>query len=135
LALIENLFGRFLSVWSNLGKHDWRVRLFFFISLIALCGVTVYIGAVIFGHDDFLELENGWHALFGQVPHLDFWSTWGPVSFLVAALGLKLGHQSANGLGYGNAIAALIVGCGSISSGVTGWLLCPGPFWLSMRRS
>jgi hypothetical protein len=113
LALIENLFGRFLSMWSNLGKHDSRVRLFFFISLAAICGITVYIGAVptlIFGHDDFLELENGWHALFGQVPHLDFWSPWGPVSFLVAALGLKVGQQSANGLGYGNAIAALIVG-------------------------
>jgi hypothetical protein len=113
LALIENLFGRFLSMWCGLGKDNSRARLFFFIGLIAICGITVYIGAVptmAFGHDDFFVLENGWHALFGQVPHLDFWSPWGPVSFLVTALGLKLGHESANGLGYGTAVAALLIG-------------------------
>jgi hypothetical protein len=99
--------------WFVTSRSPSRPRSTFLVSLAVICGVTVFIGAVptlIFGHDDFLLLENGWRALFGQRPQLDFWSSWGPVIFLAMALGLKLGHGSPNGIGYANAIFGLLVG-------------------------
>ena len=65
---------------------------------------------LIYGHDDFLLLENGWRILSGQRPQIDFWSSWGPVMFLAVAAGLKLGKASPNGIGYANAIFGLLIG-------------------------
>src|ERR1022692_2590512 len=54
--------------------------------------------------------ENGWRVLWGQRPHVDYSSGLGPVSFLLAALGLKLAGGSLDGLGYGSAVAAMAIG-------------------------
>jgi len=70
-----------------------------------------------YGHDDFFLLENGWRALQGQRPHLDYWSPWGPLTNLVVALGLKLGNDSPNGIGYGNAIFAFAIGLWTYRAG------------------
>jgi hypothetical protein len=83
------------------------------IVLAAICLLTVYIGVVptlIFGHDNFFFLENGWRTLNGLRPHLDYWSPWGPVMFLLVAFGLKLGNASPNAIGYGSALFGLIIG-------------------------
>src|SRR6516164_8094228 len=111
------LFGRIftdgLAVWrTNESRSTW-LNLSFLVALLAICAGVVWIGAVptfIDGHDNFFLLENGWRALHGLRPHLDFWSPWGPLMFLVVALGLKLGHLSPNGLAYSSAIFALVVG-------------------------
>ena len=58
--------------------------------------------------------------LCGQRPYLDFFSSWGPVTFLAVGMGLNLSDASANGIGYGNAIVGLIIGL---------WA-----FWLSRDR-
>jgi hypothetical protein len=113
LHLIEDLCGRFLALWCGLDKGASKLRLFFFVTLVVVCAVTAFTGAVptlVDGHDDFFFLENGWRAFNGQVPHLDFWSPWGPLTYLITALGLKLGHESANALGYGNAVVAFCIG-------------------------
>ncbi len=85
----------------------------FLVCLLVICGATAFVGAVptrIFGHDDFFLLDNGWRVLCGQRPHLDFFSPWGPVMFLVVGMGLALANGSVNGIGYGNAIVGLIIG-------------------------
>lgn len=86
---------------------------FFPICLIAICGTAVFIGAVptrVFGHDIFFLLDNGWRVVNGQRPHVDFASPWGPVTFLIGALGLILSGYTVDGIGYGSAIFGLLIG-------------------------
>jgi hypothetical protein len=81
--------------------------------LALICGAAAFIGAVptrIYGHDIFIYLGNGWRILNDQRPHVDFTSPWGPVGFLISALGLMISRHSADGIGYGSAILAVIVG-------------------------
>jgi hypothetical protein len=111
--MVSRLFDRILDVWR--GGRSWHSRptLWFLVVLGAICALTALTGAVptfIFGHDNLFFLENGWRALHGLRPHLDFWSSWGPLTFWVTGLGLKLSHASPNGLGYSAAIVALLVG-------------------------
>jgi len=90
----------------------------FFVGLALICAVTTLIGAVptkIYGHDTFIPLQMGWRLLHGQRPHVDFVSGWGPVWFLLAALGLIISKHSVDGLGYANVIMALIVGAWSFA--------------------
>ncbi len=53
-----------------------------------------------FGHDIFFLLDNGWRVINGQRVHLDYYSPWGPVTFLITAAGPKMSHNSVNGIGY-----------------------------------
>jgi hypothetical protein len=113
-SITQIYFERFLTKWqdSNGIPPRW-LALVFFSGLAAICGAAVLTGAVptrIFGHDIFFQLDNGWRAINGQRPHLDYYSPWGPVMFLVSALGLTISRHSVDGVGYGNAIVALIVG-------------------------
>jgi len=90
-----------------------QMDIFFISCLFILCATTAYIGAVpthIFGHDIFFLLDNSWRVVNGQRPHLDYTSAWGPLSFVIFALGLKLSHFTANGIGYGTALFGLIIG-------------------------
>jgi hypothetical protein len=85
----------------------------FVVGLAMICGATAFIGAVpttINGHDIFVPLEVGWRLMNGQRPHVDFTSAYGPVLFLVSAMGLTISNHSVNGIGYGNAMFALVVG-------------------------
>ena len=108
----ELLFNRFLALWQN-PRTSSRVPLFVFLTgLAVICGAAVFTGAVptrIFGHDVFIPLDIGWRVLNGQRPHVDFTSAWGPVWFLIVALGLTLSGNSVNGIGYANAFVALVV--------------------------
>jgi hypothetical protein len=108
------MFERFLAVWqdSKARRHS-NLLIAFVAGLAAICGVTAFIGIVptrIYGHDVFVWLGGGWRAIHGQHPHVDFISPFGPVMFMVTGLGLTLSRHSANGIGYGTAIVALIVG-------------------------
>ncbi len=78
------------------------------------------IGAVptrLYGHDVFIYLGNGWRIINGQRPHVDFTSPWGPIGYLVSALGLTISRHSVDGIGYGSAILAFIVGSWSFFLG------------------
>ena len=109
----ELLFNRFLALWKN-PKNRSHAPLFVFLAGLALiCGAAVFTGAVptkIYGHDVFLALDPGWRVMNGQRPHVDFTSPWGPVWFLIVALGLTFSGSSVNGIGYANAFLALVVG-------------------------
>src|ERR1035438_6771633 len=70
----------------------WPARLFV-AALCAVCGLTVFTGlapVVMFGHDIFFFLDNSYRVLQGQIPHRDFQSAWGPLMYLIDAVGLKL---------------------------------------------
>jgi hypothetical protein len=111
--ILAGMLDRILNVWCVPRWRAWRVTIFFLAGLAVICIGCAWVGAVptfVFGHDDFFMLENGWRVLSDLRPQLDFWSPWGPVAFLVAGLGLKLSHASANGIAYGNAIFALVMG-------------------------
>jgi hypothetical protein len=111
LATLRRIFQVVLD-WF-VPSRDPKIRFAFLALLAAVCGVTALIGAVptlVFGHDDFLLLENGWRVLFGLRPQIDFWSPWGPVMFVAVAFGLKLGNASPNGIGYANAIFGMLIG-------------------------
>jgi hypothetical protein len=114
-------FERFLAGWQDSkALQGPRLLIVFFVGMALICGATVFIGAVptkVFGHDIFVPLEIGWRVINGQRPHLDFTSAWGPLWFLLAALGLTISRHSVNGIGYANAIMALIVGIWSFFLG------------------
>jgi hypothetical protein len=79
----------------------------FWASLILVCGVTAYVGLpplAMFGHDVFFFLDNAYRVLQGQVPHRDFQSAWGPLIYLIDALGLWLAGMRPDGIGYANAV-------------------------------
>jgi hypothetical protein len=117
----EIVFERVLAVWQDSkAPSSGRLLIVFFSGLAVICGATAFVGAVptkIYGHDVFVWLAGGWRAINGQRPHLDFTSPWGPVMFMVSGLGLTISHHSVNGIGYGSAIVALIVGCWSFFLG------------------
>jgi hypothetical protein len=111
--ILTGLLDRILNVWCVPGSRAPLVTVFFVTGLAGICVGCAWVGAVptfAFGHDDFFMLENGWRVMNGLRPQLDFWSPWGPVAFLVAGFGLKLSNASANGIAYGNAIFALVLG-------------------------
>ena len=63
----------------------------------------------IFGHDVFVSLDGGWRVFNGQRPVVDFFSQMGPLYFLLHATGLALAGGDAIGLGYGSAIAGVLI--------------------------
>jgi len=120
-SVTETYVERFLAVWQDSkALSPARVLIVFFAGLALICGATAFIGAVptrIYGHDIFIPLENGWRVINGQRPHLDFMSPWGLLWSLISALGLTISRHSVDGIGYGNAIVALIVGSWSFFLG------------------
>lgn len=103
----------FFLPWRKLGAGAARWRLLFVACLLLICGTAVFIGVVptqIFGHDDFFLLDNGWRVVCGLRPHLDFYSPWGPLTFLIVGLGMVLSNASPNAIGYGSAIVGLLLG-------------------------
>ena len=111
--LSRRIWKSFLSFW-HVSRGGICDRWYFFpVCLTVICGTAFFIGSVptrAFGHDVFFLLENGWRVINGQRPHIDYASPWGPVTFLIAGLGLTLSGFTVNGIGYGNAIFALLVG-------------------------
>jgi hypothetical protein len=103
----------FRTVWGANEVPPRRLFAAFFAGLALICGATALMGAVptrLFGHDIFFLLDNGWRVINGQRPHVDYYSPWGPVTFLITAAGLEISGNSVNGIGYGNALAAFIMG-------------------------
>jgi hypothetical protein len=82
--------------------------------ILLICAVTAAIGAVhtrIFGHDIFIFFDAGWRVLNGQRPEIDFNPSMGPLLSFLAAAGLKLAHDSSNGIGYMSAMIGGVAGC------------------------
>src|SRR5882672_6444741 len=92
-------------------RAAWPDRLFI-IALAAICGLSALIGiapVVVFGHDIFFFLDNSYRVLQGQIPHRDFESAWGPLMYLIDAVGLRLSGLRPEGIGYANAIFGALI--------------------------
>jgi hypothetical protein len=103
----------FLSIWDAPNERVVQRGIFFLGCLLTICGIRALSGAVPtreYGHDIFILLDNGWRIINGQRPHLDYTSAWGPVTFLIAALGMKLSHYTVDGIGYVSAIFGFVIG-------------------------
>jgi hypothetical protein len=107
------MWNYFLSFWYAPSDGIYQRWYFFPLCLFVIFGTTVFIGAVptrIFGHDIFFLLDNGWRAINGQRPHVDYTSPWGPVTFVIMGLGLTLSRYTVDGIGFGNALFGLLIG-------------------------
>ncbi len=81
--------------------------------MAAICGLRAYIGLThvdSFVHDAFVLLDSAWRMQFGERPHLDFYTPLGPVAFLPTLMGLWASSGTAQGFGYGQAMAGALLG-------------------------
>jgi hypothetical protein len=62
-----------------------------------------------YAHDTFFFLDNAYRVIQGQVPHRDFSSAWGPIIYLIQAVGLVLSGMRPPGLGYANALFGTVI--------------------------
>ncbi len=93
-------------------NRAWGKPLVFFI-VAGLCAVRAYVGMIGsrgFSHDGFMLLDGAWRMLNGQRPHIDFYSHVGFLTYLPTAIGLRISHGTAWGLGYGQALVGLLLG-------------------------
>ncbi|HXK05054.1 MAG TPA: hypothetical protein VMS37_21810 [Verrucomicrobiae bacterium] len=88
------------------------VCLTFWLVLAGLCLARAYAGLSgiqTYSHDAFGVLDGAWRVLHGQTPHADFYTPLGPIIYLVTALGLVISHGGAEGHGYSQAIAGMLL--------------------------
>ena len=81
--------------------------------LATILGIGIRTGIVpmrSYVEDVIFFADIGWRAIWGQRPHVDYSSCFGPVTFLLSALGIKLAGGNLNGLGYGNVFAGITIG-------------------------
>ncbi len=76
----------------------------------ALLAATGALHVVLYGHDTFFLLDNGWRAFQGQRVHLDYVSGFGPVTFLLVAAGMAVSGAGVAAPTYANALAMLVTG-------------------------
>src|ERR1700676_4601433 len=89
----------------------WDVA--FLAALVLICGLAASVGVAplrLFQQDIFFFLDNGYRVLQGQVPHRDFSSAWGPVTYMIEATGLLLSGTRPAGVGYANAVFGALIG-------------------------
>ncbi|PTY04075.1 hypothetical protein DB346_04595 [Verrucomicrobia bacterium LW23] len=79
---------------------------------LLLCAKTVMTGAVpqqIHAHDCPLLYDGAWRVYNGFVPHVDFYSSLGPFTYLYLALGYWVFGVSVHALAYMNAVALAVL--------------------------
>ena len=69
----------------------------------------------IYGHDIFTMLDGSWRVLQGQIPHVDFYSAFGPVFYFVQAVGLSMSNYRVDGLVLSTALAGVLLGVWSFA--------------------
>lgn len=79
----------------------------FIAALILVTGVCAFVGIATplgsYATDTFFLLDNAYRVVQGQIPHLDFSSAWGPLLFVMDAIGLRLAGMRPSGIGYASA--------------------------------
>lgn len=112
---------RYLIAALTAGRRGARASAIIAIAAIAaVASGAAYIGAVrtmYYGHDIVPMLNGAWRVVCGQKPHIDFYSAWGPLPFIVYGVGLILARNSVIGFGYGLAILSLVFG-------LAAWIVC-----------
>lgn len=90
--------------------------------VLAACCVCLRLGlphTSMYGHDVFILLDGGWRVLNGQRPHIDFYSAFGPVTYLIAAAGLWFSTAGVEGIMYATVAVGAVLGIWSALIGRT----------------
>jgi len=101
-----------VALWSAPLLDRRAVRMGLWIVLAALCLVRAYTGlsgVQVCSHDAFGALDGAWRVLHGQKPHAGFYTPLGPLIYLLTALGLVISRGGAEGFGYSQAIAGMLL--------------------------
>lgn len=104
---------RQLDWWLQAKSSSLRYAIAAFLLIAAACGFVAWLGvphAAIYGHDTFIALDGSWRVLHGQRPHVDFYSAFGPVPYLIAAAGLMSAGLRVDGLAYATAGIGFLIG-------------------------
>ena len=109
---------RFIRLWNAPVLSSPWARALLIGAMAALCLARAYVGMWgyrTYTHDAFSALDGAWRVLNGQVPHVNFYTALGPLSYIVTALGLLLAKGGSAGLAYGQAIFGAVTGFWSYS--------------------
>lgn len=103
----------FINCWGYPLLRPVWVRLVLLLLIAGFCLTRAYIGLTGsqgYSHDAFMFFDGAWRMMNGQRPHIDFYSHLGPLTFIPTLAGLWLAHGTALAFGYGQALAALVLG-------------------------
>lgn len=105
-----------LSVVGN--RANWVATLVASLIVICACAATLSLGLAhmsIYGSDIFTFLDGSWRVVQGKVPHVDFYSAFGPLFYLMQAAGLRISHYQVEGIVYGTVAAGVLLGSWSVA--------------------
>jgi len=111
--LANALRSRISAVWNFPALDRVGIRILLAVFILGACYMRAYIGlwgVRMYLQDAFQMLDGGWRILNGQIPHIDFYTGLGPVSYLIAAGGIVLAKGNADGLAYGQALFGCVMG-------------------------
>jgi hypothetical protein len=97
---------------------SWPIAAISLLIVFVSCAITWGLGLAhtsIYGHDIFTFLDGSWRVSQGQVPHVDFYSAFGPIFYFTQAAGLLLAHDHIEGLVYGTVLSGLVLGVWGIA--------------------
>lgn len=97
--------------------------------VLLLCWISLAVHSTEtadYGSDLFIALDGAWRVLCGQRPHIDFYSAFGPLTYLIGAAGLALAHFTVRGLAYATTGVGVILGLWTV-------VLCRNGFSLFAR--
>jgi hypothetical protein len=103
---------RLSANWSDLIPPAWLyVSCWLLILGAFILRVAIGAGGNMKATDDlFCFLDGGWRVLQGQVPYKDFMVDYGSFVHMTTALGLRLAHGRAEGVGFAQALMGLLLG-------------------------
>lgn len=112
-ARVRNFIDTLLRLWIR--QERWRVQsvVALWVWLLVTAAVMARIGVLPqaqYGHDVTGLLDGAWRICNGQRPHLDFFSSLGPVTYLLFAAGLTLEQLRPEGIGPVMALCGLLLG-------------------------
>src|SRR5580658_6122769 len=109
LALLSEALADCLGSEAALGYRWAAVLLTGFFALVAGSALVWGSGPISGPWDMAALLDGGWRIVNGQIPHTDFHTPIGPVTYLLVAFGLKVATPSVSAVLYGSLLTLVIV--------------------------
>jgi hypothetical protein len=112
-ARIRRLFEILLGAWIQQDRFRSLSVVALCLWLLATAAALAWIGAVPqaqFGHDSGGLLDGAWRIWSGQIPHVDFFASLGPLTYLIFAAGLAWGKLNPAGIAPVMALCGLVLG-------------------------
>jgi hypothetical protein len=90
-----------------------RIFLGCYLALVGIVLVASPLPQMILPWEAFVFYDGGWRVLHGCVPHVDFYSPLGPLTYLISALGMLVTGGSLRSVSWGLVLASapLAIGC------------------------